>query len=469
MACNVMSKKRRGGGHPRASRKEAKVKLQAQDRRVHKLIDRHLKAPPWQWGEVSDPRGQRGRRWELTELLNAALAGMLTACPTLRDVERLTEELGQVGRQYVHQRVPDATLWDLFSGRRRRRPQADATRDPAAEGATHRALDPQQFRRQLRCQVRAMGRAKCLQPQALPCGVLSIDGKGLGKLEHDAEGQAQKSHRHDGSPYWLARVLRASLVSAASKPVVDQLPIGARTHEMGSFGAFFDALLEAYDPLFEIITVDAGMTSKANANRVHAADKGYVMALKDNQPELLAEAKRLLAPRRRGKPVADSTERYRGHTVQRRLYRNRDIAGFHRWSHLKQVCLVEQHRWDAHGKTHTEQCFLLTHLHAGRLTHAQALALVRLHGGIENDVFWSLDMQWREDSVPWCSSGHAVEVLSLIRLMAYNLVQLARKRSLRPRADPEKRVPIPPWRNVLRSMRDALRLDLQPCFATAGT
>ena len=445
------------------------MKLQAQDRRVERFLARHLNAPPWQWGEISDPRGRRGRRWELTELLNATLVGMVTACATLRDVERLTDELGPVGRQYVRQRVPDSTLWDLFAGRRRPPPNADAALADAAQPTTDRSLDPQQFRRQLRLQVRAMWRAKALQPQQLPCGVLSIDGKGLGKLEHDAQGQAQKSHHHDGTPYWLARVLRASLVSAASKPVVDQLPIGARTNEMGSFGAFFDALVDAYDPLFEIITVDAGMVSKANADRVHAADKGYVMALKDNQPELLREAKRLLAPRHRGKPVATSTERYRGRIVQRRLYRCGDITQFHRWTHLKQVWLVEQSSCDAHGKTQTEQRFFLTNLHPGRLTHAQVLAVVRLHWGIENDVFWSLDMQWREDSVPWCSSGHAVEVLSLIRLMAYNLVQLARKRSLRPRADPHKRVPIPPWRNVLRWMRDALRLELQPRFGTAVT
>jgi hypothetical protein len=438
------------------------VRIESRDRRVEKFLRRHLKAPAWQWGEIGDPRGRRGRRWELAELLNAAFVGMLTASVTLRDVESLTQELGQVGRKQVSRRVPDTTLWDLFSGRRRVRKAGDAAGGRAVATVMDRPLCPEDFRRQLRQQVRFLWRSKCLQPQDLPCGVLSIDGKGLGKLEHDGGGQAQKSHHADGSPYWLARVLRAALTSAVSKPIVDQLPIGSRTNEMASFGPFFRSLVHAYDALFEIITTDAGMTSLANATQVHQADKGYVMALKDNQPELLREAKRLLSGSRRGQSAACSTETYRGQSVTRALYRSAEIAGYHGWTHLRQVWLVEQRSCDAQGNTRIERRFFVTNLHPGRLTAAQTLTLVRLHWGIENDAFWSLDMQWREDSIPWCASGNAVEVLSLMRLMAYNLVQLARKRSLRPRGHNAQRWPIPCWRDVLRWMRDALRLDIAP-------
>jgi hypothetical protein len=87
------------------------VRIESRDRRVEKFLRRHLKAPAWQWGEIGDPRGRRGRRWELAELLNAAFVGMLTASVTLRDVESLTQELGQVGRKQVSRapaRVPRA-------------------------------------------------------------------------------------------------------------------------------------------------------------------------------------------------------------------------------------------------------------------------------------------------------------------------------------------------------------------------
>ncbi|MDI7277876.1 MAG: hypothetical protein QME94_17995 [Anaerolineae bacterium] len=302
--------------------------LQASDRRVQKFLDRHLRSPAWQWQDISDPRGKRGRRRELKELLNALFTGLLANCASLRDVELLSAELGPMGRQYVGQRVADTTLWDLLAGQRRQRNKRPCSSQSSAVPAqmVKRPLVAEEFRRQLQRQVRAMWRSKCLEPQQLPCGVVSIDGKGLGALEHDAEGAAQKGHRNDGSPYWLARVLRAALVSAASVPLLDQLPIGAKTNEMGMFVEFFDAIQQAYAPLFEIVTTDAGMTSKANANHVHAANKGYVMALKDNQPELAAEAKRLARSLLRQSPCAESSERYRGKTVHRRLYRTAEIA-----------------------------------------------------------------------------------------------------------------------------------------------
>ena len=437
--------------------------LQPNDRRVQKFLDRHLRAPAWQWQDITDPRGRRGRRHELRDLLNAAFTGLLTNCASLREVEQLSGEMGPAGRQHVGKRVADTTLWDLFSGQRRLRRKKDG--EARAVGAISdevikRPLQAEEFRCQLRRQVHTLWRSKSLGPQGLPCGVLSIDGKGLGALEHDAEGAAQKSHRGDGTPYWLARVLRAALVSAPSAPLVDQLPIGARTNEMGMFVTFFDQLRQHYGPLFEIVSVDAGMTSKANADHVHAADKGYVMALKDNQPELMAEAKRVMRPLLRWPACAESSERYRGKTVQRRLYRSSEMAGYHGWDHLRQVWLVEQDTVADDGRRHTERRFFVTNLHVGRLSSTQILWLIRRHWGIENDCFWSLDMKWREDALPWCTIGPAIEVLGLMRMMAYNLVQLARTRSLRPRDAHGHPRAAPAWQSVFRWIQQALRLDL---------
>jgi hypothetical protein len=437
--------------------------LQASDRRVQKFLDRHLQSPAWQWRDISDPRGKRGRRRDLKELLNTLFVGMLANCASLRDVELLSAEMGSMGRQYVGQRVPDTTLWDMLSGQRRQRNKKSggSPSSAAPRQMVKRPLVAEEFRQQLRKQVRAMWRSKCLQPQQLPCGVVSVDGKGLGALEHDADGAAQKGHRNDGSPYWLARVLRATLVSAPSAPLLDQLPIGAKTNEMGMFKEFFDALCKAYDPLFEIVTTDAGMTSKTNAEHVHAANKGYVMALKDNQPELMAEAKRLSRDLLRQPPCAETSERYRGKTVHRRLYRSAEIAGYHDWQHLRQLWLVEQDAVDDNGGHQKEQRFFLTNLHTGRLSSAQIVALVRMHWRIENDCFWSLDVQWKEDALPWCTVGPAVEILGLMRMMAYNLVQLARTRSLRPRGPEGKNWPSPAWRSLFRWIQQALRLELE--------
>lgn len=417
------------------------MKVQARDQRVQKLLDRHLKNPAYRWDDITDPRARRGRRWPLGQLLNAAFAGLLANCPSLRDVEAMTEEMGPAGRQHVPRRVPDTTLWELM-GR----------------------LDPRELRAKIRAQVRSAWRSKSLAPVGLPCGVVAIDGKGLGALEHDADGTAQKAHRaHDGTPYWLSRVLRAVLTSAQAKPCLDQVSIGSKTNEMGSFGAFFDELIAAYGAgdLFDIVTVDAGMTSRANADRVHAANKAYVMAIKGTQPELFHAAQRRLGHHNRKPDFESETEVYQGRRIKRRLYRTTDLAGYNDWSHLKQVWRVEQETRDPEGNlVEREDRYFVTSLTVGRLSLAQILLVVRGHWGIENDCFWALDTQWREDAVPWCSQGLAVEVLSWLRLMAYNLLQLARRAHLRLRDTDGVLAPPPPWRRVFEWVRQAWRRPL---------
>lgn len=423
------------------------MKLQPMDQRIQRFLGRHLGSPAFRWDDVPDPRARRGRRWELGQLLDAALAGLLAGCPTLRDVEGLTDEGGELLRRRVPRRVPDTTLYELF-------PRLSAA-----------ALEAK-----LRQQVHALWRAKCLEPEGLPCGVLSIDGKGLGALEHDADGTAQKGHRSDGSPYWLARMLRAVLTSSPVQPCLGQMPIGAKTNEMGSFAEFYAILLAAHGAgdLFEIVTVDAGMTSKANATTVHDSQRAYVMALKETQPELLAEARRLLDPRLGTRPDAESPwESYRGGRVRRRLYRTDEIAGYHGWDHLKQAWLVEQVTEDADGKRTVELRYFLTSLRWGRLCAPQILTLVRIHWRIENGCNWTLDVQWHEDSVPWCSSGNAVGTLSWLRLMAYNLLSLARARHLLPRRPDGTRGTPAPWRRIFTWVKHALWLNQLPETAAA--
>lgn len=222
------------------------MKLQPKDRRVQRFLDRHRKAPAFRWDDITDPRDRRGRRWQLPTLIDGLFAGMLAGCPTLRDLEALTEEMGDAERSRVPRRIPDTTLSPVG--------------DFAASYNLLPKLDVEELRSKLRQQVHTLQRAKSLEPRDLPCGVLSIDGKGIGALSHDAEGTAQKTHHgHDGSPYWLPRYLRAVLTSAPSKPCVDQMPVPPKTNEMGTFEAFWNDLVQAYGrgDLFEIATADA--------------------------------------------------------------------------------------------------------------------------------------------------------------------------------------------------------------------
>ena len=162
------------------------------------------------------------------------------------------------------------------------------------------------------------------------------------------------------------------------------------------------------------------------------------MALKENQPELLREAERLLGHLTEPELSSDWGS-YQGERIRYRLYRTEEIAGYLHWTHLKQVWRIEKEIIDPQGNRQTENHYRLTNLHWGRLKPRQILITVRNHWGIENCCFWSLDVIWGEDSKPWCTKNYALQTLGLFRLMAYNLVALLRFRYLRKRV--EKR----PW------------------------
>lgn len=411
------------------------MKVQRRDRRVKKALGRIRRAPVYRWEGIRDPRHRRGRRWKLGELIDRLFEGMLAGCRSLRRVETLSEECGE------RRRIADTTLYEVVG-----------------------ELEPYDFRRSLHQQVRTQERRKALEPEGLPCGVLAIDGKALATLDHDAGGRAQKETTEDGWPYWVYRVLRAVLVSAAGKPCVDQKTIPASTNEAGVFEEFWSELLAAYGRtnLFEIVTGDAGLNDRAIADRIDGDGYGYVLALKNDQPTLRAEAERLLAARTGQTPDAETPwQRVGGCDVRRRLYRTTEIAGYHGWTRLRAAWLVVQETRPDFGPIQIETRYFLTNLRPGRLTPSQCLQVVRMHWGIENDCFWSLDVQWGEDAGVWSTQGRALEVLGLLRAMAYNVCQHLRKRHLRQRRSDGTIEPPPDWQSVFRWVEQAFRLPTE--------
>jgi len=414
-------------------------------KRIGRFVQHHADQETYRFDNVPDPRDPRGVRWSVGQQLRAVWLALLMGASTIREVESTSGQLGTARRRNGRlDRLPDSTLEYLL---------------PDLEVAA--------FRAQLREQVYQMQRAKALDPVGLPLGVLAIDGKTLGSYDNDLGGAGQKSTREDGSPYWLLRALRAVLVTALTKPCIDQGLIAAETNDMGAFPAFFEEVMKAYgrSNLFEVITADAGFTSEANARLVNDADKGYVLGLKGNQPELLAEARRLLEPTTDPKtgayrvaPEAETSwERHKGKRIRRQLWRTTEIAGWGNWTHLRQVVLVRQTTEDPSGLKAPviEDRYFVTNLPVGRLDGTQWLTLVRMHWGIENNCFGTMDLRWLEDRRLCCRQRNAPLVLGLLRLMAYNLLGWMRGRHLRSESNRTMT-----WRELFDCVRMALALML---------
>jgi hypothetical protein len=426
-----------------------------QEERVHKFFARRIrKEKGWDLGEIADPRRQsKSIEHTYGSILWSLELGLISNQPTLRDVEAMP--LGSRGRKLVPTPVSDTTL------------------DTEA-----RRLDDGVLVEKLVQQVRDMHRSKMLNPAVLPFGVATIDGKNLATLDHDAAGTGHKRSkdnekwqpkelRDSDAPYWLMPALRSTLTSAEARPCIYQKRLPPGTGESTSFCACVDELHQAYGKsgMFEVFDVDAGLTSLGNADHVNGLGYGYVMGLKGNQSDLFAEAQRLIEPMTKTQtPEAQTAwERRSGKQIRRSLWRTGEMTGYQTssgtWTHLRQTWLIRQETKSHSGAIEIEDRYFITSLLWNRLTAIQIVALVRGHWGIENDAFNSLDLQWGEDDGPWCTQGTAIWGLGVLRIMAYNVVQLLRRRNLRHKKKTGSWLAPLSWRQVFKVIERALAFD----------
>ena len=93
-------------------------------------------------------------------------------------------------------------------------------------------------------------------------------------------------------------------------------------------------------------------------------------------------------------------ERRNGHTIRRRLWRTKEMAGIENsvgtWSHLRQTWLVRRESLYDEGHVETEDLYFVTSLLLHTFSPPQILLAVRNHWGVDNDANNTMDLQWRE-------------------------------------------------------------------------
>ena len=388
---------------------------------------------------IRDPRKRRGQRWALPALLNAVFVGMLALETSLRGVERLTRDLEGCRRLLgIARRVPDSTLARLLA----------------------KLGDEEGLRRALIGQIREAERRKALEPVRLAINMVMLDGQTIWCSDKPIDDPAcQKMTQDDGTSYYRLHALHAVLVSAASQPCIDQRLVHGKTNEMGSYKGFVDGLYATYGrsaDRLELVANDAGMTSADNAAHTDGLNIAYLMAIKKNQPTLFAEAERLCGwgGHKQSGHVCEAVtpwEYYRGTRIRRELHRSRDIEKWPDWESAKQLWRVKQTTESPDGSATVENRYFITNLAWGRLNAQQILAVVRAMWGVENGCHWTLDVQMKQDTCCWCTTGNAQRALSWLRLMAYNALGFLRHRYLR--SDSSRAMP---WDDVRRLLQRAL-------------
>lgn len=391
---------------------------------------------------MTDSRKARGKRHPLEGVLRLMVAGFASAASTLRAVESLGDDLSAKTRKVFGLRssVSDTVMYRMLEE------QDSAGFADAVESQVKQGLE-----------------SKAIRNDLFPMGVVAFDGKKAFSGSEAVHPLCKWYVPDEGAPYYVLFALKASLVSSSARPCVHQQFIPTKANEMGSFEASFNDVNRRYGKSFEIATGDAGLCSRHNAALVNNANKAYLFAVKGNQPTLQRKAMSALG---NAKTPGDhelcgehrTVERYRGGVFTRELFRCRVEADdpeveFASARELWRVRQTAEWRDDAGlvlKRTVEDRYFVINRT----LRSEQALALVRLHWGIENGTNWTLDMVLEEDDRCPCHQGNGVVNVAWLRVLAYNLVAIWRSKL------PSRHGEDTSWKRACELLRDAFKLLL---------
>jgi hypothetical protein len=393
---------------------------------IRKHLNRML---PRRWERILDDPRRDERKWRFDHLLQVVVEALVSGCQSLREVERLTEASGR--------RVPDTTLRDLLV-----------------------EIDPEPLEEELAKGVKEANRCHELDNKELPFRLTIIDGKCLSDTTYEVDKYSIR-RTQKGCNKYVQHAIRAFHGSSTVKLLMGQERIPQGTNEKGVCVGFLEKLVQLYGTtnLLEVFSFDAGFTSIANAKAVVDLGYDYVFALKDPRVHTVTRtAMELLGTRT--KPDKVELEHVNGRRIIRSLYRCQ-AAPVNGWSHAQEFWRIQKESTDIKsGKVTLEEHYYVTSLARARLSHSVVLKTVRTHWSIENNANWVLDVAWKEDLRPWCN--RALELVSLMRMIAYNIVARFKLRRLRRVAARSWT-----WEQTLYFIRTALfPLDDRRAFAT---
>lgn len=321
------------------------------------------------FGAVSDPRA-RNARHDLLELMFVALAAVLCGAEDCTDMAMFARsKLGCLRQVLKLEHGPPSH--DTFS-------------------RVFRLIEPEPFEAAFAKFTAAF--AGALQ------GVVAIDGKAL-------RGAYERGRK--ATPLHLVNVW-----AAEARLVIGQRLAPGRNEVLGAQQALALLHLEGC-----IVTADALHCRRDTAQAILDTGADYALALKANQPHLLAQAQALTQAADPGQQAADGPwrahDRLENRTAIVVAAHDMDFPG------LAAVARVETWRkLDGEPQASIVRWFLLsTPVSAERM-----LQVARTHWTIENQLHWVLDVAFEEDASR-SRKDNAPQNLALLRKLALNIIR----------------------------------------------
>lgn len=240
--------------------------------------------------------------------------------------------------------------------------------------------------------------------------VVAIDGK-TSRRTHD---RAQ-----DRNPLHLV-----SAWASGQRLVLGQQACEAKSNEITAIPLLLDRLAIRG----ALVTIDAMGCQTKIAQKILDRQADYLLAVKDNWPNLHAEIARAFDDSNTtGLMVHETTDGDHGRIEKRRHVVSHDVAflntdrrfpGEPRFPGLKAIAMVET-EVEQNGKISRERRFYISSLTLDAELFARA---VREHWHIENRLHWILDVVFHED-LSRLRSGHGPQNMATVRHIASNLLR----------------------------------------------
>jgi len=300
--------------------------------------------------DLPDPRADNALH-DLTEILFIALTATLcgaTSCVDMALFARMKAYLWQDVLKLKHGLPSHDTFSRIF-----------------------RMLDPEAFEIAFRRFMKAFAEGANIER---PQGVIAVDGKAL-RRGYDRG----KSHMPPIMvTAWAAqtRMALANVMAPNNNEVAGALQLIGLLQLKGC-----------------VVTADALHCHRGMAKEIVQRNGDYVLAVKDNQPALLADAKLAIraAERKGGRPTTTSDADHGRKERRRALVAPvKDMAQQRDFPGLKAVARITSKRG---GDKTIERYFLMSRAYSP----AEVLRIVRTHWTIENGLHWPLDVTLDED------------------------------------------------------------------------
>ena len=239
-----------------------------------------------------------------------------------------------------------------------------------------------------------------------------------------------KSIRRSFDHAWDASSM-AHLVSAfvgANRLVLGQVAIDPGFDEpRGNEITAMDKLLDLLDLSGATVSIDAIGCQRATAAKIVHRRADYVLRVKENQPTLHTQVKRLLDEAiLDGQLDLDRFEQVdgdHGRIETRRVWTSDQVQHLglgEPWPHLASIACVERVREVIGGAVSSERSYYISSI---RQPNAAAMAqAIRGHWSVENQLHWHLDVSFGEDASR-IRTDHAAENFSRLRRLALNQLQ----------------------------------------------